>query len=192
MKYFKKALILSFILSISYSIEAQTISNFARGYKVGFREGYCYGNQGTSCLSPIEPLAPQPGLYESITSYQDGFNKGFQQGLDLQRSQSQDTRNPYNPPVPKFNPYISQIPSGMTAQQYAEARAASIAQKNNSDRELVEALANALEMLFSKKDKSEDKAEQTKNFSKIIKKTKQETEKIEKQNKKRQKRISSY
>lgn len=167
-------------------VKAQTISNFARGYKVGFREGYCYGIQGTSCLSPIAPLAPRPGLYESVTSYQDGFNKGFQEGLDLQRAQSQDTRNPYNPPVPKFNPYISQIPSGMTAQQYAEARAASIAQKNNSNRELVVALANVLEMLFSKKDKTNDKAEQIKGFSKIIKKTNQETEKIEKQNKKLQ------
>jgi hypothetical protein len=195
MKYLKQAFILFLILSISYSLKAQTISNFARGYKSGFVEGYCYGNQGVDCLSPNPPLTPQPGIYESVTSYQDGFNKGFQVGLDLQRSQSEDKRNPYSPPTPKFNPYYSQVPSGMTVQQYAEARAAKASQQQYIDKEFVEALGALIDGLFSNKNKDDfnEKSYHTKskrNISKVIKKTQSEIKKLDKANLKLKKRIS--
>ena len=47
MTHVNKLLILVFLL-LANSAKSQTITNFARGYKSGFVEGYCYGNQSVA------------------------------------------------------------------------------------------------------------------------------------------------
>ncbi len=99
-------------------------TNFAKGFKDGFKKGYCYGNQGVDCFYPTPPMAPLPGMNENENSYQDGYNRGFTVGSDLFKSQKQDNRNPFNPPVNKFNPYVPQ--NGMSDEEmklYAYASA---------------------------------------------------------------------
>lgn len=73
------------LLLFTQESEAQlTINEYDKGFKVGFKEGYCY-NVGIGCMPPITPLTPLTRLGESLNSYQDGYNRGFQIGIDLQR-----------------------------------------------------------------------------------------------------------
>lgn len=74
-------LILTFFNS---RLNAQEISNFTKGFNSGFKEGFCY-NKGLGCYCSIQPLAPITKPNESADSYRDGYNRGFQVGLDLQR-----------------------------------------------------------------------------------------------------------
>ena len=80
-------LFLFFLLNISY---AQ--SNFFNGFQSGFKNGYCH-NQGISCISPIPPNAPLPTVNENINSYQDGYNRGFEIGLNSNKSSSTSTES---------------------------------------------------------------------------------------------------
>lgn len=66
-----------FILLNSISL-AQT--NFENGFKAGYSNGFCY-NQ-TNCLPPSIPLTPALRIGESNDSYRDGYNRGFQMGLN--------------------------------------------------------------------------------------------------------------
>lgn len=69
----------------SNQLEAQiTINEYDKGFKVGFKEGYCY-NSGIGCMPPITPLTPLTRIGESLNSYTDGYNRGFQIGIDFQR-----------------------------------------------------------------------------------------------------------
>lgn len=52
-------------------------SEFCDGFRVGYEKGYCY--QEFSCLRPLVPLCPLPGLGES--SFEDGYNRGFLDGI---------------------------------------------------------------------------------------------------------------
>lgn len=79
----KKVYFFLFFISVSLQPKAQ-ISKFDDGFKVGFKEGYCY-NSKVLCNPPITPLTPLTRLGESLTSYLDGYNRGFQVGLDLFR-----------------------------------------------------------------------------------------------------------
>lgn len=57
-------------------------SEFCVGYKHGYIAGYC-ASQDTpqsQCIRPIVPICPIPDLMES--SYQDGYARGFQEGLE--------------------------------------------------------------------------------------------------------------
>lgn len=80
-------LFLFFIINISF---AQ--SNFFNGFKNGFKNGYCH-NQGISCISPIPPNPPILKVNENINSYQDGYNRGFEMGLNSNKSTSTTTEN---------------------------------------------------------------------------------------------------
>lgn len=77
----KKILSVVFLFTINLLL-AQ--SNFDRGFSDGYKKGYCQ-DQG-NCIEPISPIAPIPSVYESSLSYQDGYNRGFQQGLNSQKS----------------------------------------------------------------------------------------------------------
>ena len=91
-------------------------SPFENGFKIGFKEGYCYGNQTVDCFTPPVPMTPMLNMNESKENYKDGYNRGFQLGLDLKRVASGGgTTSPSGIPyssVPnyKFNDYIPQVP----------------------------------------------------------------------------------
>ncbi len=109
----KHILVIACSLLFCYSALSQT-TPFAKGFDKGFKEGYCYNHQTVDCLTPLTPLVPLPRLNESQDSYTDGYNRGFQSGLDLQRLQSGlGTANgvPYqNIPNYRFNDYTPQVP----------------------------------------------------------------------------------
>lgn len=79
----KHILILTFLLSI-FSFSQ---SNFSNGFKDGYKKGFCH-NQGVSCIPPNPPIAPIPTVNESNNSYQDGYNRGFETGLEAQKSKN--------------------------------------------------------------------------------------------------------
>lgn len=60
-------------------------SNFSNGFSDGYKKGYCQ-NQGIGCMSPLPPIAPIPKIGENMNSYQDGYNRGFEAGLNSQKS----------------------------------------------------------------------------------------------------------
>lgn len=94
-------LIFIFILTLTF---AQT--NFDKGFSDGYKKGYCQ-DQG-SCIEPIPPIAPIPGVYESSSNYQDGYNRGFQQGLNAQKnSNNSSTRTRYQTSKPNFIDFSS-------------------------------------------------------------------------------------
>jgi hypothetical protein len=110
-----KRIITLFISLLLCSLSIAQNSPFARGFDKGFKEGYCYNHATVDCLTPLTPLTPLPRLNESNDSYTDGYNRGFQSGLDLQRLQSglgSANGVPYqNIPNYRFNEYISTIPT---------------------------------------------------------------------------------
>jgi hypothetical protein len=84
-----KKIIIFFFLIINIPIFGQT--SYSRGFQNGYKDGYCYREQG--CLPPITPITPIPRLGENQDSYQDGFNRGFIQGLeDKQPKKSSSSR----------------------------------------------------------------------------------------------------
>ncbi len=126
-----KNFLLSFFLiivfvNLSFS---QIKSAYSRGFEVGFKEGYCYNNKTVDCFTPLTPLAPMPRLNESKESYTDGYNRGFQFGLDLKRSKEAMNASDNNlSQIPTFNKYVSQNPIdemkmvGMYKQQKYDVR----------------------------------------------------------------------
>lgn len=52
-------------------------SSFCKGYKTGYKEGFCY--QKYSCIAPITPICPIPRIGEN--SWTGGRNRGFMDGL---------------------------------------------------------------------------------------------------------------
>lgn len=69
---------LFYFLILCLSINSYAQNAFSSGFEAGYGAGYCYGRP--SCVTPLVPVAPAGGF-----SYQDGYNKGFQMGLDKQR-----------------------------------------------------------------------------------------------------------
>lgn len=106
MRHFKTLTAL-IIVSI-FSIKTFGQSNFSKGFDRGFKEGFCY-NKSVGCLPPLTPLTPLTRIGESDNSYQDGYNRGFQVGLDLQRLQGGTTTSTYSNPnyyrsIPRYTP----------------------------------------------------------------------------------------
>ena len=80
------------ILSLFLSLFSFAQSNFSNGFSDGYKKGYCQ-NQGIGCMSPIPPIAPIPKIGENMNSYQDGYNRGFEAGLNAQKSKSDNSTN---------------------------------------------------------------------------------------------------
>jgi len=74
----KKPLLLFITLLLSLSTFGQ--SDYSRGFQNGYKVGYCYNDYG--CIPPIPPITPIPRIGESQDNYQDGYNRGFKQGLE--------------------------------------------------------------------------------------------------------------
>lgn len=70
-------------------------SNFSRGYSAGFDKGYCY-NKGVGCINYNKPSIPIPRINENLNSYNDGYDRGFNDGLDRQKSESENNNNTAN------------------------------------------------------------------------------------------------
>lgn len=105
-------IIIAFLI-ISFNTISQSKSNFAKGFEEGFKEGYCYNRPpGTICSYPIIIYPPIPRLNENNDNYTQGYNRGFQYGLDLKRSNDalKDADMNLNQRIVKFNEYISQRP----------------------------------------------------------------------------------
>lgn len=51
--------------------------SFCDGFESGFKQGACDGKFG--CIEPISPICPIPNIGES--SFRDGYNRGFKNGL---------------------------------------------------------------------------------------------------------------
>jgi hypothetical protein len=81
-----KKLLLIIVLCSSIKSFAQL--NISSGFEAGYKAGYCYGRP--SCITPLVPATPAGGF-----TYQDGYNKGFQMGLDKQRGVENNNSSGY-------------------------------------------------------------------------------------------------
>lgn len=75
---FTKGLSLLGLLGVLVLSPVAGTSGFCEGYKAGYKAGYCY--REFACIPPLPPLCPLPELGE--TTYQDGYNRGFLNGLN--------------------------------------------------------------------------------------------------------------
>ncbi len=147
----KNVLLTISILLISFCAMSQLKSNYVKGFEVGFEEGYCYNRPAVSiCSYPIILYPPFPRLNESSDNYTQGYNRGFQYGLDLKRSKealNEADMNLKRQEV-KFNGYVSQNPVnamaavGMRMQAKYDARKDWIQQRIDGLAELKNSLFN--------------------------------------------------
>lgn len=79
-------------------------SDYDRGFKNGYKEGYCYNDFG--CIEPIPPITPIPLVGESYNNYQDGYNRGFKMGLENKQVKKNNSGNTQNGPS-NTQPYVS-------------------------------------------------------------------------------------
>lgn len=149
MKNFYSTLIL--LLILNFSAIAQIKSNYERGFEIGFKEGYCYNRTTYDCFTPMTPISPMPRINESRENYTEGYNRGFQYGLDLKRSNDalRSSDNSLNQKVASFNRYVPQNPVeamrvvGMIRQQKYDARTEWLQQKAYQFTDLYNSLFNA-------------------------------------------------
>ena len=81
-------------------------SNFQVGFADGYKKGYCFNDP--FCYPPYPPYAPYPTANESYNSYDDGYNRGFQMGLDAKRANGGNSSNGGSQIVPPAQ-YIQPI-----------------------------------------------------------------------------------
>jgi hypothetical protein len=100
-------LLLTFLLIQSFFVFAQT--NYDRGFKVGYKEGYCYND--FKCLPPLPPITPLPYIGETQDNYQAGYNRGFKMGLENKSTKSSNAGNntSYRTPIQSefINTYVA-------------------------------------------------------------------------------------
>jgi tetratricopeptide (TPR) repeat protein len=100
-------------------------NNYSNGFSEGYKNGYCYGKYG--CVAPLPPPTPPALPGENFNSYQDGYNRGFQMGLDGRKGTNTRLYNPYNEIVtpPKYVPPVDlnlYAQSLMAKQELSEKR----------------------------------------------------------------------
>ncbi|CAA0193489.1 hypothetical protein NACSLCCMFF_250024 [Tenacibaculum maritimum] len=81
-------------------------TEFNSGFKNGYEQGYCH-NRNNGCIKPIAPTPPIPNVNESLYSYKDGYNRGFEIGLKAQSSNNSNgnNRSRYQTAKPEYNDY---------------------------------------------------------------------------------------
>jgi len=85
-----KNIILLALLIFTNILIAQT--SFSKGFKKGYEKGYCQ-NQGFGCVSPLAPVPPMLRAGESDNNYTDGYNRGFEKGLNDSKSNKETVKN---------------------------------------------------------------------------------------------------
>lgn len=73
----KKIKLFSLVLLISISFNTYSQSDFCKGWREGYIEGYCYKKVG--CVSPVAPACPVNDIGES--THKDGYLRGFKLGM---------------------------------------------------------------------------------------------------------------
>ena len=110
---------------------------FNRGYEIGWQTGYCY-DESYGCIAPLTPIAPFPSIYESSTSYSDGYHRGLTDGMNKGRadrrakSNSQmNSRQSYSKPqvINNYEPFVPDYEFYEKAMQKSQSRYQN-AQKN--------------------------------------------------------------
>lgn len=81
-----------FLFFLSITTIANSQNSFILGFDAGYANGYCQ-DQGPGCIAPVPPIAPIPSVNESMNSYQDGYNRGFQMGLSAHTSNGNTSSN---------------------------------------------------------------------------------------------------
>ena len=72
MRYAYLIIILTVISSSTLAFDP-----FCQGYEAGYVAGFCYGK--VACMEPMIPMCPMPHF--GLDTYQDGYNRGFLDGL---------------------------------------------------------------------------------------------------------------
>lgn len=146
-----KLILLTPFLLLNFIALSQLKSNYSRGFEVGFKEGYCYNNQKVDCFYPLTPEAPLPRINENKEDYTQGYNRGFQFGLDLRRSNDavNNSNTNLNSQLIQYRDYISQQPLidamaavGMMKQRKYDLRKGWVQDRINNLAELLKVLFN--------------------------------------------------
>ena len=98
----KRIFFIVITLFIYSNLSAQ--NDYTKGFEAGYKKGWCH-NKDIGCIPPVPPVPPVPSIGESLNSYTDGYNRGFQMGLDAGRSEdskSASTRQRYQTAQPEF------------------------------------------------------------------------------------------
>ncbi|GHB48360.1 hypothetical protein [Mongoliitalea lutea] len=124
-----------FILVWSNYLLSQSL--FERGYRAGFKEGYCYEKLSSiACFAPEPILIPFPRINESRDNYLDGFNRGVFEGLAKYKEdniQKNKLDKSFGIPL-EFGPLILHTPDwGFLERVYAEAQKNIIQQRAFSE-----------------------------------------------------------
>ncbi len=113
---FLKVTILNFLLVLNIQISHGQVyqNSYDKGFQIGFKEGVCY-NKTSPCYVHLTPMTPLQRINESINSYSDGYNRGFQVGLDLQRIEVE-----FNPKIStsEYNKFYNYYPKTFKSSQY--------------------------------------------------------------------------
>ena len=101
---------LLFFVALLASVVSYSQGNYAVGFKVGYKEGYCYGEY--NCLTPSIPLTPLLKIGESYDSYKDGYNRGFIMGQEdkaVEKSNSGPFKSAINTNNSNYNSGVSSV-----------------------------------------------------------------------------------
>lgn len=107
MKIITLLLISIFTISVTFGQ-----SMYINGFNSGYKKGYCH-DQGIGCIEPIPPIAPIPKIGESSENFHDGYNRGFEMGLQARTSNSYSNpavstnRQRYQTSQPEFIDFTS-------------------------------------------------------------------------------------
>jgi tetratricopeptide (TPR) repeat protein len=86
-----KKIILFLIFSV-FTVQASSQLEYYKGYRDGFKEGYCHGDVG--CVAPIAPVGPAKSG-ENFFSYKDGYNNGYAAGIQARDRDNSSYSNQY-------------------------------------------------------------------------------------------------
>lgn len=132
---------------------AQT--EYGRGFKDGYKEGYCYNDYG--CIGKLAPITPIPFIGEKSTSYQDGYNRGFKMGIgDKQRDEA--NKNSSNNSYTIDYQDVNQVSQNYYASTEASLLQDALARRNaayNNNRKYIDNLYEWISVLKNKTNETE-------------------------------------